>query len=140
MPAKKKTSKKSRSKKLVSKKPVAEASAPPVAAPTAEPVATSKTVTWQVWVPLLVLVVLAVFFALRAVSSSDKIAPSQAQGSDTPSTLRVVPGEDGGTSSMEASGALQPQPTGLQQAQPTTQSPGSLNLQAQTTTDQTIIH
>ena len=145
MPTKKKTSKKSRAKKPASKKPaVKAAAAKPVkeVKPVASPAAPKAKPSWAAWLPLLAVAVPVLFSVLYVLARPDDsvtTGESSQSLSDSPSQLRVVPGEQGGSGSNQASDALQPQPSGLQQSKPTTQSADDLNLQAQTTPDQTTI-
>ena len=135
MPTKKKTTKKPRAKKLVNKKSPVKAVAAKPAKPAATTAAAKPVFRWDIWVLVLVLLIpLIIVFLYLANRTSDTLTPSESSGSlnSGSSQLRVVPGEETGTSSNQASGALQPQAAGLQQAQPTSQSAGGLNLQAQT--------
>ena len=111
--------------------------AQPVKAAASEPAVVTRQIRWEVWA-LVVAILLAFFAAYWFSRPADKIAPIEASNETNSgsSGLRVVPGEDGGTSSSQASGALQPQATGLQQSQPTAQSASGLNLQAQTSPQQ----
>lgn len=142
MPSKKKTTKKSHTKKPVNKKPAVKTSATKPVKPVAKPVAAKISPRWDIWIPILVIVVPLVFSVLYVVNRpADKATTGQSSQStsDSSSELRVIPSQEGGPSSTQASGALQPQPAGLQQSQPTTQSADGLNLQAQDTPDQTTI-
>ena len=142
MPAKKKTAKKLKAKKPANKKSAVKTSAAKPAKQAVESAPVKTSVRWDIWVPILVIVVPIVFCVLYIVSRPDDRATtgqSSQTTNDSSSALRVVPGHQGGDSSTQASGALQPQSTGLQQPQPTNQSADGLNLQAQTTPDQTAI-
>lgn len=143
MATKKRNSKKSSAKtakKPAAKKSPAKASAAKLASPAPAPTTLKTGPRWEIWVPLLVVVLPLLFAVVYNVTRPDNTVPARSsQSANGDNELRVVPSNGGGSGSSQASGALQPQATGLQQSQSATQSANGLNLQAQTTPNQAPI-
>jgi len=132
----KKASKKSKIKRVPvsTQKPAPKIAPKAIVSTQVEPVVSVSRPVQKFWGVVAFVVLVAVSTLLIVGHHNDKPAVVQTSEGEisSPSLLKVVPGEEGSTSSGEASGALQPQATGLQQAQ-SAQSIGGPSLQAQET-------
>ena len=135
MPSKKKPSKKKKAARAVRPQPKLDSQ--PVSPPETEATLQAQAGKhWQLRPEILILLVI-VLLALATLGAlgylqKNRVTPvsTSSISDDTPSTLQVVGGEDGG--STGSASLLQPQPSGLQQVPTMRQSEGA-NLQAPNT-------